>query len=168
MSTGMAVAIGAVLIALFAGWMVLARLGDHRSEGGDAVHVVPGGQGAMPVPSRGGMPGSAMPPAPAPANAPLDHDRIVAAVTRRFPMIREARVECGASCRLIMALGDQNRGPSPFDGALERYLTGQGYTLAGELVIDQPGDNDTLLTIPLAMSMPGKVIPPRQGQDPSM
>lgn len=114
MSTGMAVAIGAVLIALFAGWMVLARLGDHRSEGGDAVHVVAGGQGAMPVPPPGGMPGSAMPPAP--ANAPLDHDRIVAAVTRRFPMIREARVECGASCRLIMALGDQNRGPSPSMG----------------------------------------------------
>jgi len=153
----MAVAFAVVLIVLFAGWVMLARFGNRPSEGSDAVHVVIGGRGAMPMPPAGRMPGSTMPPAP--ANAPLGREGIVAAVTQAFPMIREARVECGRSCRLIMALGDQHLGPSPFDGALERYLTERGYTLAGELVIDQPGDNDTLLTIPISTSMAGGVAP---------
>lgn len=37
--------------------------------------------------------------------------------------------------------------------ALKRYLSEQGYTLAGPLVVDQPGDNDTLLTFPLQLPM---------------
>ena len=62
-------------------------------------------------------------------------------------------IEADRSCKLILALGDQSRGQSPFNGALEQYLIEQGYTLAGPLVVDQPGDNDTLLTLPLQLPM---------------
>lgn len=82
-----------------------------------------------------------------------DGQHLVTLVTARFPMIREGRIECDRSCKLILALGDQNQGPSPFNGALERYLSEQGYTLTGPLVVDQPGDNDTLLTLPFRMPM---------------
>lgn len=86
-----------------------------------------------------------------PNNATAAADRLKAIVVQRFPMIREANVDCAETCTLVMALGDQNRGPSPFGGALERYLAEQGYALSGRMVVDQPGDNDTLLTIPVTL-----------------
>ena len=89
---------------------------------------------------------------PPPPTTGMAHDeRLVAEVTSRFPMIREAHVDCDGACRLVMALGDQDLGLSPFGGALERYLAEQGYAPAGSVVVDQPGDNDIVLTIPVTL-----------------
>ena len=73
------------------------------------------------------------------------------AVLTRFPAIREANIVCEGECKLVAALGDRTLGPTPFDGNLERFLVDQGYGLKGNLVVEQPGDNDTLLTIPVTI-----------------
>ena len=146
---GMACA-AAITIAVFMSWLVVRSQSPAVRRDAAGVQVVDGGT-ASPSPVRT-APDERAPIAA--ADVPADNPkRLVTSVTARFPMIREGRVECDRSCKLVLALGDQGRGPSPFNGALERYLSEQGYTLAGPLVVDQPGDNDTLLTLPLQLPM---------------
>jgi len=114
------------------------------------VQVVGGGATSTPPAVTAPRPTAPIAAAAIPAN---DGQHLVTLVTARFPMIREGRIECDRSCKLILALGDQSQGPSPFNGTLERYLSEQGYILTGPLVVDQPGDNDTLLTLPLRVPM---------------
>ncbi|MET3437321.1 hypothetical protein [Sphingomonas sp. 1185] len=130
--------------------LVMRSHGPASPREGGRVQVVDGGSASMPPAVT--APGATAPIAAAEMPAD-DGQHLVTLVTARFPVIREGRIECDLSCKLILALGDQSQGPSPFDGALERYLSEQGYTLTGPLVVDQAGDNDTLLTLPLHIPM---------------
>lgn len=104
---------------------------------------------AAPVPPRA-SPTSVSQPYPSMTEVQTeDPQEFIATLIRRFPAIREANIVCEDECRLVAALGDQTLGPTPLDGGLERFLVEQGYELKGDLVIDEPGDNDILLTIPV-------------------
>ncbi|MCU6454608.1 hypothetical protein LPN01_11015 [Sphingomonas sp. A2-49] len=144
---------GFAAAALLAGLAVIAassiRTGADAPSGQGDVRIVT--TGASPAPS----PPATVPPLPPAADLRSGRpEDLTAALVKQFPAIREAQIVCERGCKLVAALGDQGLTPTPFDGNLQRFLTDHGYRPSGDLVIDQPGDNDTLLTIPLAPPSP--------------
>lgn len=123
----------------------------------DRVRVVAGDdRGAAPVPVSPAGPPPAAPPVdrtPSPART----QALQADAIRAFPMLYAVRIECDAGCTLVATLGpdattgDWPRSQWPYDGNLERFLAARGYMPLGPLTVDQPGDSDTLLRVPVAL-----------------
>ncbi len=141
----------ACLIAAAACGMLLWDPAGPPSEREDSVRVVAAPTRALPIAPAPAVPATMVDPATA----------LETATIAAFPMLHAVQVVCEPDCVVIATLGpnassgEWPRANWPYDGNVERFLTAQGYVPLAPMTVDQPGDSDTLMRVPVRLPSRG-------------
>lgn len=135
------IAFCAAMLAIFAVVYWSSADDDTVSPDVGTIRVVAAGQGPAPVAIS---PQSTASPAAVPPVQALE-----AAVASRFPMLRDATVQCqGQDCQLSASLPpptsdrEQDDRQAMLQGDLDRFLAAQGYPPSGPAQMDEIGDDE--------------------------